>query len=353
MRFVTVRDLLRNRPFLRLAGAHAVSAFGSSLTGLAFLLFVNHLSGSVELVALAAIVRAVPRLTIGFLAGALVDRFDRLRIMVVSDLLAAACVLALIPAVLSESLWLVFVLAFAQSALSTFFDPAQAAVLARVVTRRGLLPAYSFNETVAVVASVLGTTLAGLLVTLERPYWTAFAVDAALLVFAALLIASLRVPRDPEAEPEAVSEQEPSGVFHGVRLMLGTPVLRGVMVSAAAVMLGLGAFNVLYVPLLENELALPPVMFGAVEGVEAVAIAVSGALLALFSARVRPVNVVVVAMAVLGVSVGLMAVVDGAWFLFALMFANGLTQIPINSSLSALVQASVPDGVRGRVVAGF
>ena len=117
-------------------------------------------------------------------------------------------------------------------------------------------------------------------------------------------------------------------------------------------MLGLGAFNVLYVPLLENELGLEPVLFGAVEGVEAVAIAVSGALLAAFSSRVRLAGIVVVAMAVLGVSVVMVAVVKGVWLLLVLMFANGLTQIPINSSLSAMVQANVSDEVRGRVAAG-
>ena len=86
---LSARDVLRIPGFRRLWLGQLVSEAGDGLTNLALLLLVNHLTGSTAAIAAMAICLAIPPLTIGLFAGAYVDRADRRRIMLASDLLRA------------------------------------------------------------------------------------------------------------------------------------------------------------------------------------------------------------------------------------------------------------------------
>ena len=136
-------DVLRIPSFRRLWLGQLVSEAGDGLTNLTLLLLVNHLTGSTAAIAAMAICLAIPPMTIGLFAGAYVDRADRRRIMLASDLLRAIVVLGFVFVGSSGSLWLLFVLAFVQSSVGTFFAPARVAVIPKVVPPEGLLAANS------------------------------------------------------------------------------------------------------------------------------------------------------------------------------------------------------------------
>jgi MFS family permease len=82
-----MRDVLKIRNFRLLWLGQVVSNFGDSLTALALIFLVNHLTGSTAAIAVMAIVLAVPQVVFGLIAGVYVDRMDRKRIMIGSDLL--------------------------------------------------------------------------------------------------------------------------------------------------------------------------------------------------------------------------------------------------------------------------
>ena len=107
-----------------------------------------------------AICLAIPPLTIGLFAGAYVDRADRRRIMLASDLLRAIVVLGFVLVGSADRLWLLFLFAFVQSSIGTFFAPARGAVIPKVVPREGLLAANSVAQATRVVAGIVGAGLA-------------------------------------------------------------------------------------------------------------------------------------------------------------------------------------------------
>src|SRR3954451_9697808 len=111
-----------------------------------------------------AIALPTPPLTIGLVAGTYVDRIDRRRIMLASDLVRAGIVVGFVLIGDAGSLWLLYVLAFAQSAVGAFFAPARGAILPRIVPRAGLLAANSLAQATRVVSGVVGAALAGLIV---------------------------------------------------------------------------------------------------------------------------------------------------------------------------------------------
>jgi MFS family permease len=111
--------LLRDRQFRLLWSGQAVSSFGDGLTSIALLVTSQRLTGSTAAVAATAIAIALPQLAIGLFAGVIVDRWSRRRVMIVADLLRAVLVLGFLVVTSADLLWLLYMLAFAQSAIGT------------------------------------------------------------------------------------------------------------------------------------------------------------------------------------------------------------------------------------------
>ena len=143
VRRVTFVDVLRNGPFRNLWLGQIISQMGDYFAFLAIMVAVTGFSDDPEQTTLAVtgmtIAITLPRLLFGMLAGVFVDRWDRRRTMLASDLLRAGLVLALIPAYLTQNLWLLYALAFALSAVGTLFNPAKGALLPLLVPQEQLM----------------------------------------------------------------------------------------------------------------------------------------------------------------------------------------------------------------------
>ena len=136
-----MRDLLRVRDFRLLWTGQAVSNFGDSLTNLALLLTAQRLTGSVAAVATTAVAVALPTLLFGMVAGAYVDRWNRKRVMIVSDLFRTSFVLLFLLVTTPDRMWMLYTVAFIQAALGTFFTPAKSAFVPKIVGTEQLLAA--------------------------------------------------------------------------------------------------------------------------------------------------------------------------------------------------------------------
>jgi MFS family permease len=123
----------------------------------------------------------------------------------------------------------------------------------------------------------------------------------------------------------------------------------GTLISVAVVMLGLGAVNILFVPLLINELRVPATWFGAIELAQASSMILSAALIAGFLARARPATIVSTALAGLALVVVLLGGVNAVWQVIALLFAVGWLVTPLQAAVMTIVQTETADAARGRV----
>src|SRR4051794_6123071 len=141
------RDLLKNRNFRFLWLGQVISDFGDSLTNLALLFLINKLTGSTAALATMLIVLTVPQITFRLVAGVYVDRLDRKRIMVVSDLLRGLLVLGFVLVASPDLVWLLYVLAFVQASIGTLFTPARSALLPNLVPTSALMAANSVQQT--------------------------------------------------------------------------------------------------------------------------------------------------------------------------------------------------------------
>jgi MFS family permease len=320
-----------------------VSSFGDALTSLALLVTAQRLTGSTTAVAATAIAIALPQLLVGLPAGVLVDRWSRRGVMIGSDLTRAVLVLGFLAVGTADRLWLLYALAFVQSAVGTFFNPARAAFVAELLPTERLLPANSLLEMSRVVAGVAGVAAAGVLAGTRTDLGVVFVVDAVTFLASAALIARIaegaRTPR---------TARRPAG---GLRLILGSPILLGALVAPAVAMLGLGAVNVLLVPFVVEDLGTSEAWFGALEAAQVAAMILAGSLITVFATRTRPTSLISLGAIGLGATVAAIAACHEAWHLMLLLFAAGWFVTPVQASVTTILQTSVPPDLRGRAQA--
>ena len=198
------REVLRLPEFRKLFVAQAISDIGDGMTFMALLLLVNELTHSPAALAVLSIAVAVPSMVGGVFAGAYADRLDRRRIMIVSDSIRAVLVLLFVVVGTLERLPILYLVAFLQASIGTFFSPARGALIPRVVPQHGLMAANGMGQISRMIGGLVGTGLTGVLVaTSPAPYWPAFVVDATTFVASVLIV--LRV--DPAIGRAAAPRQ--------------------------------------------------------------------------------------------------------------------------------------------------
>lgn len=120
-----MRHLLAIRDFRLLFIGQAMSNWGDGLTTITLLILTQRLTGSTAAVAGTAIAVALPQLLLGMLAGVYVDRWDRRKVMIASDIARGVLVLGFVFVGSAERVWLLYLVAFLQAAVGTFFNPAK------------------------------------------------------------------------------------------------------------------------------------------------------------------------------------------------------------------------------------
>ena len=132
--------------------------------------------------------------------------------------------------------------------------------------------------------------------------------------------------------------------------MAGSRLLVGTMVGAGVTMLGLGAVNVLFVPLMVRTLEVPATWLGIVDIAQTASMILAAGTVAALATRLRPTTIVVVGLAGIAVVISLVAGVTAVWQVALLMFAVGWFVTPLEASLLTIVQTAAGDSHRGRVI---
>ncbi len=164
--------LWRNSDYMLLWSGQLVSSVGTQVSQLAFPLFVLALTHSPVQAGLIGAVRLFPYLLLSLPAGALIDRWNRKRVMLICDT-GRAISMASIPIALllgNISLIQLYVVSIIEGTLMVFFNLAEVACLPQVVTKEQLSAALAQNYTTYSVASLFGSSLGGLLYSISKVF---------------------------------------------------------------------------------------------------------------------------------------------------------------------------------------
>jgi len=196
--------VLRNRPFLALWLAQAVTQIGGNMVIYGLTVIIFSATNSNAAVSILLLTFLVPAVIFSAVAGVYVDRYDRRWILVVTNVLRAGAFALIFVA--HDQLLVVYLMNIFVSTVTTFFGPAEAAMIPNLVPRRQLLSANGLFTLTLNGAFALGFALLGpLVVTLAGPNALLLLVAGSYLV-AAVLCLSLPSARPVKNDPRSALE---------------------------------------------------------------------------------------------------------------------------------------------------
>lgn len=248
---------LAHPTYRRYLAARTIAMAGNALSLVAFPVLVYALTGSATLTALVAAAETAPYLLVGLPAGALVDRWNRRRVLVLTG---AGSGVALLTVPLADALGVLgftqlLVVATTVATLFVFADAASFGVVPQMVGRERVASATSTLVSVGTAIGLVGPLVSGVLVTTTSAALV-IGVDALAYLAAATVIARLRWPGSegvPEAGPDRRLRSE---VAEGLRYIWAMPVVRWLTLLGTGASLAGGATTGLLVVVGVEQLGL-------------------------------------------------------------------------------------------------
>src|SRR6266545_5080885 len=279
----SLRTLLRQNPNYRYTWmAQVVSEIGDYFNNIAVFALVMEKSGSGLVVSGVMLARAIPAVLAGPVAGVLLDRWDRRRIMIASDVVRAVIALAFVFTIHQPRPWLLYVLSAGLMFASPFFTAGRASILPTIATREELHTANSLTQTTQWATLTLGTLLAGWSAARLGFAW-AFVINSASFLFSAFCIAQLRAKgRGFRAQREALTENSVVRPWteykEGLRYMRSVPLVLGIAMISVGWASGGGAAQILFALFGEQVFGRGPAGIGEIWGFAGVGLLIGGAL---------------------------------------------------------------------------
>jgi MFS family permease len=203
--------LRQNRNFRLLFFGQTVSQLGDWFNSVAVFALLLDLTGSATAVAWMMIVQFLPMALVGPIAGVVVDRVDRRRLMIATDIFRGIAVLGLLLVRTRTQVWLAYVVMGLVVTGSAFFEPARTATIPNVTTRDELMPANALSSATWAAMLALGASIGGL-VTAFAGRDLAFVINAVSFFVSAWFISQTRFASTPAARPAPASLLEWTGI---------------------------------------------------------------------------------------------------------------------------------------------
>lgn len=224
--------------------------------------------------------RAIPAMFAGPLAGVVLDRFDRKRVMIASDLIRAVVAAGFIFTVLHPTAWVLYALSAMLMVASPFFTSGRAAILPSIATREELHTANSLTQTTQWTTLAVGTFLGG--ASAGVGFQFAFALNALSFLVSAFCISRLHLPGRGFRPPRrAFTEAEVVRPWHeyveGLRYMRTVPLIMGLLIVNIGWASGGGAAQILFTLFGEVVFKRGPAGLGVVWGCAGIGLLFGGA----------------------------------------------------------------------------
>ena len=352
--------LARQRDYRLMLSAGLISLIGDWLlrTGLAFQVYV--LTGSTLASGGLLLASFVPPVVLGSLAGVFVDRWDRRKTMIVTNVLNALVLLPLLAVRDESAIWIVYGVVLAQSCLQQFFSPAEQSLVPVLVDSEQLVTANALNGQIRDIARLVGAALGGVLAALGGLTLLALA-DAGTFLIAVVLIAGMRHRRARTEHDEATAAEEAGGAIRrlraewteGLRLCVAGQAMRLLFVFCLVTGVGEGIMSTLFAPFVSSELGGDGTAYGLIVSSQAIGGIVGGLVAAAIGSRLP-------AATMWGVGAFFFGLVDLTLFCyplisdslipaFACMIVVGLPGAFTVAGMMTVFQNLTQDGTRGRI----
>ena len=217
--------LKQNSAFRNLWYGQVISELGNWINSIALYALILQLTGSGMAMAAAMMAKLLPMVIISPFAGVVIDRIDRKKVLIASDILRCFTVLGFLIVDSREDLWIVYTLTLFEVALTGFFEPARSAILPSIVEKNHLVTANALSGSTWSIMLTLGAALGGFVVSFFG-IKTAFILDALTYLLSAWFIIKISYPNTKYKE--RIKKQNSSGIkglVEGLRYLISHPTV--------------------------------------------------------------------------------------------------------------------------------
>lgn len=338
--------LRRNRAYQLLWSSRALSELGIQLSVIAFPLFAFTVTGSALAAGLATAAMAAAHTVVSVPGGALIDRWDRKKTMLLCEASQGLAMLSLVATIWLDAASLphLVVVAAVLGVGEALFEPAEEASLPHVVSAEQLPTALGLNAGRAYLGQLAGSALGGVLFGLGR--MLPFLGNAVAHLASFVLLLFLRLPAR-ERNPAPASELHRE-IWHGFRWVWGQPLIR---TSALCVVNLNTLFHALYLIVIvgAQQRGLPAGQIGLMAAMLGAG-ALLGALAAGYLCRVvSPYLAIIGVFWALSVLTPLMAFVEDTYLMGGLLAVIAFLAPTANITITSRQLLLTPDELRGRL----
>jgi len=343
------RALMRNRNYALLWTGQLVSEMGNRFHWIAVSLWVYSLTHSATAISLAISSMFAGSLLVSLWAGVLVDRFDRRKILIISDLVRATLVLA-IPSLIRMNVWYVYLDLTLISVATAFFRPASFAVIPTTVPRASLLTANSLFSAMDTGTEMVGPFLAGVLAEAVG-YAPLLYLDAATYMFSAVCIGLMvSTPTPPAGVVGLRFKSLWEGVTEGLQYIRQDSLQWGLFkLIVPATLVGAG-LNALQTPLAKGVVGLTDAQFGTFNSIWGFGFLVASLLLGWYGTILGRGVLIFAGYFLAFAATALMALSQTFQHLLLTAFAVGFSNTMYYVGLGTILMEFTPSAFRGRVI---
>jgi len=342
------------RTFAIIWSGQFFSILTSSLVNFAIIIWLSLQTGSAEILAWAAIAAMLPQTLIGPFIGALIDRWNRKRIMMLADTFIALCtlILALLFWLDIAELWHIFALLALRSVGSSFHMPAMQASVPLLAPTDQLTRIAGIDQIIASVSQIAGPALGAMMITIWNiEYVLILDVAGALIAVTSLFF--VHIP-DPERE-----ENKERHIFkemkEGAMVVLRNKGLSLVFLYSIVILFFIIPISVLFPLMTIDYFNGTGFQAGIIEAVWSVGALIGGAVMGVKVYKVNRVGLINWTYILLGAAFmgsGILSPNGFVWFA-VLTGISGIAGAVYNSAFTGLVQTKIDPAALGRVFSTF
>ena len=338
--------VLRNKDFLFLWLDQLMSQLADRFLLYILLIFAYRVTRTNLGVSLPMLAFGFSAVLFGPVAGVFVDRWDKKKVMIISNILRGLLIFLIIPFI-DHSLATVFIISFAIFSVSQFFAPAETSSIPSLVEKKDLIAANSLFMMTLMVASIVGIGLAAPL--------TNFLGTRIVLIIAASLhlastLATFMISLEHTKKHKKVSLvilfKE---LLSGLEFIRRKPLIYSSLIKLFFATSVLVAVCMLAVGFSEKILRIGAANFGYLIFSAGTGMLVGGLFLGRFGHRFKKNRLAHIGFLMAGSALLLLGNTENIWIVFASVFFLGVGNAFIVAPLQTILHEKVPRVIRGRV----
>lgn len=341
---------LRHRNYQLFFSGQLISLIGTWMDQVAESWLVYRLTGSALLLGTVAFASQIPVFLLAPIGGAVADRHNRRRILVITQscMMVLAFILAGLTLTHVIKVWELMVLAALLGVVNAFDIPARQAFLVDMVSRDDLVNAIALNSSMFNGARVVGPAVAGIVVAAIGEGWCFFANAVSFIaVITGLLMMTVERPR------LSIEGSPLQNIIEGFKFVIQNGPVHALMILLGLVSFTAMPYAVLMPIFAEDILHGGPKALGLMMGSSGVG-ALCGAITLAMKKNIKGLGRwVAVACSSFGVALCLFSMSRHLWLSSLLLVPAGFFVMVQMASSNTLIQSMVPDQLRGRVMAVY